>query len=260
MSDHYAVLGIQEAATDEEIATAYRRLAMIHHPDRNPDNTVGATERFQKIQLAYEVLSNHSERRRYDTSQNTTFPSEDVYVVDVHSDRYEDNTVYGELIYWANVVGRLWAMHHQSQEQSSSRARARAEAQAQARDRAEEMYRLQEIRKRREREKATMRELRRATREEHQASMMALRNATFDRETQMQKVRWLRAGAVTQNEKFSACLHSGFCAIIRQQKKLKCDACGVRRRMTAFECPHCAHYLCLLCVANFTEKRAEASQ
>lgn len=51
MSDHYAVLEIQQSATGPDITAAYRRLAMMHHPDRNPNNTAESTERFQKVLL-----------------------------------------------------------------------------------------------------------------------------------------------------------------------------------------------------------------
>lgn len=47
----YAILGVPSTATQDEIKTAYRRLAMKHHPDRG-----GALEEFQRIQDAYERL------------------------------------------------------------------------------------------------------------------------------------------------------------------------------------------------------------
>lgn len=51
MSDHYAVLEIQQTATGSEITAAFRRLAMMHHPDKNPGNIAEATEQFQKVLL-----------------------------------------------------------------------------------------------------------------------------------------------------------------------------------------------------------------
>lgn len=49
MPDHYATLGIQETATKTEIITVYRQLARIHHPDKNPEDTINATRRFQEV-------------------------------------------------------------------------------------------------------------------------------------------------------------------------------------------------------------------
>lgn len=63
--DYYEVLGVQKGATADEIKSAYRKLAMKYHPDRNPDNPE-AKEKFTEISEAYEVLSNPEKRQRYD--------------------------------------------------------------------------------------------------------------------------------------------------------------------------------------------------
>jgi DnaJ-class molecular chaperone len=60
---HYAVLGVASAAGVAEIRRAFRKLALRHHPDRaGPDST----ELFQRIALAYEVLSDPIARSVYD--------------------------------------------------------------------------------------------------------------------------------------------------------------------------------------------------
>jgi molecular chaperone DnaJ len=59
------VLGINRDASDEDIKKAYRKLAMKHHPDRNPDSKDGE-EKFKEAKEAYEVLSEAEKRRAYD--------------------------------------------------------------------------------------------------------------------------------------------------------------------------------------------------
>ena len=63
--DYYEVLGVAKSASADEIKSAYRKLAMKYHPDRNPDNP-SAKEKFTEISEAYEVLSNPEKRQRYD--------------------------------------------------------------------------------------------------------------------------------------------------------------------------------------------------
>ena len=63
--DYYEILGLSRNATAEQIKLAYRRMAMKHHPDRNPDNTE-AEAQFKACSEAYEVLSDPEKRSRYD--------------------------------------------------------------------------------------------------------------------------------------------------------------------------------------------------
>jgi DnaJ-class molecular chaperone len=69
--DHYSILGISKGASDDEIKSAYRKLARTHHPDKGGDK-----ERFQKIQQAYETLSDKDKRQQYD---NPHQPNNDIF-------------------------------------------------------------------------------------------------------------------------------------------------------------------------------------
>jgi DnaJ-class molecular chaperone len=64
--DYYKVLGVDKAATPEEIKRAFRRLAFQYHPDRNPGNVKEAEEKFKEINEAYGVLIDEDKRRHYD--------------------------------------------------------------------------------------------------------------------------------------------------------------------------------------------------
>lgn len=63
--DYYKSLGVERKASDEEIKRAYRKLAMKHHPDRNPNDSK-AEDKFKEINEAYQVLSDPEKRSRYD--------------------------------------------------------------------------------------------------------------------------------------------------------------------------------------------------
>jgi curved DNA-binding protein len=65
--EYYAILGLKEAASPEEIRRAYRKLALHYHPDRNRGDA-GAEERFKAISEAYGVLIDPEKRRMYDLS------------------------------------------------------------------------------------------------------------------------------------------------------------------------------------------------
>ncbi|MGI8787611.1 MAG: molecular chaperone DnaJ [Pyrinomonadaceae bacterium] len=63
--DYYEILGISKTATEVEIKTAYRKLAVQHHPDKNPDDHT-AEEKFKEAAEAYSVLSDAQKRAAYD--------------------------------------------------------------------------------------------------------------------------------------------------------------------------------------------------
>jgi len=63
--DYYKTLGIERSATGAEIKSAFRKLALKHHPDRNAGNK-NSEEKFKEINEAYEVLSDAQKRARYD--------------------------------------------------------------------------------------------------------------------------------------------------------------------------------------------------
>jgi molecular chaperone DnaJ len=63
--DYYQILDVPRTATEAEIKKAYRRLAMKHHPDRNPDDKA-SEESFKEAKEAYEVLTDSQKRAIYD--------------------------------------------------------------------------------------------------------------------------------------------------------------------------------------------------
>ncbi len=71
-SDFYELLGVSRDASDQEIKTAYRKLAMQHHPDRNPDNP-DSEDKFKAASEAYQVLSDAEKRAAYDRYGHAAF-------------------------------------------------------------------------------------------------------------------------------------------------------------------------------------------
>ena len=66
MEDLYEILGVTKTASQSEIKSAYRKLAVKYHPDKNPGDKA-AEEKFKKITAAYDVLSDETKRRQYDS-------------------------------------------------------------------------------------------------------------------------------------------------------------------------------------------------
>src|SRR5882762_6698219 len=72
--DYYEVLEIERAATAEEIKKSYRKLAVKHHPDKNPGDKA-AEDKFKELGEAYEALSDPQKRAAYDQYGHAAFDS-----------------------------------------------------------------------------------------------------------------------------------------------------------------------------------------
>src|SRR3954467_8244994 len=70
--DYYEVLGVARTATDVELKAAFRKLAMQHHPDRNPGDK-DCEHRFKEINEAYDILKDEQKRAAYDRFGHAAF-------------------------------------------------------------------------------------------------------------------------------------------------------------------------------------------
>src|ERR1043166_10251132 len=70
--DYYEVLGVARGASEAEMKAAYRKLAMQHHPDRNPGDK-DCEHRFKEINEAYDVLKDGDKRAAYDRFGHAAF-------------------------------------------------------------------------------------------------------------------------------------------------------------------------------------------
>lgn len=233
--DYYDELQVERSATLAEITSAYRRLARIHHPDKNPGNQQEATAIFQRLQLAHETLSDPVKRARYDHGEDEVLYEPDPF----DSDSSPFPFPFEFFFFFRMPPGARRAAA-----QAAERQRREEEAEIKR----EEKRQRQEAKEAREKD-AKMREAI-AKRRVHEA------------ELEKQERRWEEMGAVSQDEKLRSCLHSQLCDKVQHTRKFKCTACSVKRGMTAFECPHCSASLCMLCIKIFSEtrKRMEAKE
>jgi len=70
--DYYATLGVAREAGAEDLKKAYRKLAMQHHPDRNPGNKQ-AEAKFKEVSEAYDILKDDQKRAAYDRYGHAAF-------------------------------------------------------------------------------------------------------------------------------------------------------------------------------------------
>ena len=70
--DYYDVLGVNKSSSPEELKSAYRKLAVKYHPDKNPDNKV-AEDKFKEASEAYGILSDKSKKENYDNFGHAAF-------------------------------------------------------------------------------------------------------------------------------------------------------------------------------------------
>jgi molecular chaperone DnaJ len=104
--DYYEVLGLDRGASNDQIKSAYRKLAMKYHPDRNPENKHEAEERFRQATEAYSVLSDAQKRQIYDRYGHAGLGSRGFEPTDFSASIFEDfRDIFGDLFGFDEVFG-----------------------------------------------------------------------------------------------------------------------------------------------------------
>ncbi|KAN0112566.1 DnaJ domain containing protein [Hyaloscypha variabilis] len=281
--DYYKELQLDRIAPAEDIKNSYRRLALIHHPDKNPENRVAATAAFQKIQTAYETLSDPRARAIYDarSSRSTTllssgrspFDSEDDNDDDDEDADFDDDfdaektfadfmrgqfgrggppgyssqgySGFGPFFHNGNFG---FYSHRMDPEEMRKRAEEREKAKEASRKRM-----ANEIRQRMEREEALAKARKEAKMAEEKQRMTEKEGREMAERAKNEKI-WIAEQAITQEEKQRLCLHSEVWSE-KFPKKVKCEACGQKRGIVGYRCPHCALLACQVCLNKFNEAR-----
>jgi molecular chaperone DnaJ len=105
--DYYAVLGIDRRVSDQELKSAYRKLALQYHPDRNPDNKEASEERFKEITEAYGVLADPQKRAAYDRYGHAGVNTSAGWAPDFSSTIFSDfEDIFGDLFGLGDTFGR----------------------------------------------------------------------------------------------------------------------------------------------------------
>ncbi|NLL89976.1 MAG: J domain-containing protein [Dehalococcoidales bacterium] len=73
MKNYYEILGIPETADQQQIKSAFRKLAFQYHPDKNPGNEKAAEAKFKEINEAFAVLGDEEKRKQYDLARKGAF-------------------------------------------------------------------------------------------------------------------------------------------------------------------------------------------
>ena len=100
--DYYEVLGVGRSASDQEIKTAYRKLAVKHHPDKNQGNRE-AEEKFKEAAEAYSILSDSQKRAHYDRFGHTNGASVSQGFDPAIFSEFGD--IFGDLFGFGDILG-----------------------------------------------------------------------------------------------------------------------------------------------------------
>lgn len=106
--DYYAVLGLGRNASEQEVKSAYRKLALQFHPDRNPDDPEAAGEKFKEITEAYSVLIDHQKRAAYDRFGHAGVSGAGGFTPDFSSTIFADfEDIFGDFFGFGDIFGRV---------------------------------------------------------------------------------------------------------------------------------------------------------
>ncbi|MFC1874430.1 DnaJ domain-containing protein, partial [Chloroflexota bacterium] len=111
MKDYYRILGVAEDASDEEIRSAFRKLAFQHHPDTTPDDRERAEAIFKEVNEAYGVLGDRIKRQQYDYARQGLFTGTSTSDTGF---RYSQQDIFRDILANQTMFDDLNRMFHQA--------------------------------------------------------------------------------------------------------------------------------------------------
>ncbi|KAE8443161.1 hypothetical protein EG329_002330 [Mollisiaceae sp. DMI_Dod_QoI] len=288
--DLYQELELSSTASSAEITASYRRLALLHHPDKN-GNSAAATAKFQRLQSAHETLKDNEARQQYDAqsysssrlssatysssrSSSATHSNASVPSYWTYSSYSRDSSDSGEeldedLFYAAfgfafgkpTSSGRSFHFSFPSRDFFTRRPQTEQEREAASKkareeEAAREKQHQQEYQERWNTEHAR-REASEAVKRKTQEEDQERKESKWRDERVLQEKVWEAQGENTREQKQKSCLHTDFWPKEQLKKKVKCDACTKKRVLTGFKCPHCDLLVCQVCLDKLNKKRAK---
>ncbi len=104
--DYYEILGVPRNAGEQELKSAYRKLALQYHPDRNPETKHEAEEKFKEISEAYSVLADSEKRAVYDRFGHAGLGGAGSYAPDFSSVIFSDfSDIFGDFFGFGDLFG-----------------------------------------------------------------------------------------------------------------------------------------------------------
>jgi len=111
MKDYYRILGVPEDAGEEEVRSAFRKLAFQHHPDTTSGDKEQAEKTFKEINEAYGVLGDGSKRRQYDSARKGVFAG---YGADYGAFQYSQQDIFRDTFANQAMFDELSQMFNQA--------------------------------------------------------------------------------------------------------------------------------------------------
>lgn len=272
--DYYEELQIKESASAKEITAAFHRLALKHHPDRNPGNQQQATASFQRIQEAYETLSGPAKRDHYDeiapppppqpsspTGKKPHNKKDDYWTYSQKHEKFFNSEFSEGDLGFSYYFGHLPKKTTPSKDSGPQFEHQPPRCDAFERD-AIKTQRWRDVLAEMYENKTREDEVKRGVYLKNRQKMNTPTEKVaphLKSEKRIQEEIWMEKGAEIKESKTEICLHSHMCRKFYTPSDFECVNCGNTSGIWAHECPYCSDIICTACYDTYMWRRASQS-